>query len=80
MTVIVGILCSDGVLATYQLRAADRIQIAQGMTDPKSRVSLLAMAQSWLKLGRAGCEEQRNDVGLRDAPTERDALARLSLL
>jgi hypothetical protein len=50
MTVIVGILCSDGVLATYQLHAADRIQIAQGMTDPKSRVSLLAMAQSWLKL------------------------------
>jgi hypothetical protein len=50
MTVIVGILCSDGVLATYQLHAADCIQIAQGMTDPKSRVSLLAMAQSWLKL------------------------------
>jgi hypothetical protein len=40
----------DELAATYQLHAADCIQIAQRMTDPKSRLSLLAMAQSWLKL------------------------------
>jgi len=41
---------SDELVATYQLHAADCIEIAQRMTDPKSRLSLLAMAQSWLKL------------------------------
>jgi hypothetical protein len=38
------------LVATYQLHAADCIEIAQRTTDPKSRLALLAMAQSWLKL------------------------------
>ena len=40
----------DESVATYQLHAASCIEIAQRTTDPKSRLSLLAMAQSWLKL------------------------------
>jgi hypothetical protein len=40
----------DELVATYQLHAANCIEIAQRTTDPKSRLSLLAMAQSWLNL------------------------------
>jgi hypothetical protein len=40
----------DELVATCQLHAANCIEIAQRTTDPKSRLSLLAMAQSWLKL------------------------------
>ena len=40
----------DELVATYQLHAANCIEIAQRTTDHKSRLSLLAMAQSWLKL------------------------------
>ena len=41
---------ADDLLATYKLHAANCIEIAQRVTDPNSRLSLLAMAQSWLKL------------------------------
>ena len=40
----------DELMATYQLHAANCVEIAQRITDPESRLSLLAMAQSWLKL------------------------------
>ena len=40
----------DELVATYRLHAANCIEIAQRVTDPESRLSLLAMAQSWLKL------------------------------
>jgi hypothetical protein len=40
----------DELVATYQLHAANCVEIAQRITDPESRLSLLAMAQSWLKL------------------------------
>jgi hypothetical protein len=41
---------SDELVATYKLHAANCIEIAQRITDPESRLSLLAMAQSWIKL------------------------------
>jgi hypothetical protein len=40
----------DEIVATYRLHVANRIEIAQGVLDAKAKLTLLAMAQSWLAL------------------------------
>jgi hypothetical protein len=61
----------DELVATYQLHAADCIQIAQRMTDPKSRLSLLAMAQSWLMAEQAVKNSETTLVYETPLPKER---------
>jgi hypothetical protein len=40
----------DEIVATYRLHVANCIEIAQGVLDAKAKLTLLAMAQSWLAL------------------------------
>jgi len=47
----------------YRRYAAECLLIADGITDPKKRISLLAMAQAWLKLARRA-EEQASATPL----------------
>jgi len=51
----------------YRRYAAECLLIADGITDPKKRISLLAMAQAWLKLAR-GAEEQASATPLGQSP------------
>ena len=61
MTVIVGILCSDGVLATYQLHAADCIQIAQG-NDVKGIIRLGQLVECLGRIAPIRIDTRRGQI------------------
>jgi hypothetical protein len=63
----------DELVATYQLHAANCIEIAQRTTDPKSRLSLLAMAQSWLKLAEQAVKNSET-VLVYETPPPKEAI------
>ena len=51
----------------YRRYAAECLLIADGITDPENRISLLAMAQAWLRLARRA-EEQASANPLGQSP------------
>jgi hypothetical protein len=56
--------------AKYRRNAADCFAIAQQLTDPHSKLTILRMAQRWVAL--ADYAEQSSDLGLSDGPPEAD--------
>jgi hypothetical protein len=46
----------------YRRHAAECLLIADGITHPENRITLLAMAQAWLKLARRVEEEPSADI------------------
>jgi hypothetical protein len=45
------------MLNEYRRYAAECLLIADGITDPENRITLLTMAQAWLKLARRAEED-----------------------
>jgi hypothetical protein len=44
-------------ISKYRRYAAECLLISDGTTDPQNRISLLAMAQAWLKLAQRAEQE-----------------------
>jgi hypothetical protein len=61
---------SDKLVATYQLNAANCIEIAQRTTDPKSRLTLLAMAKSWLALAERAVKNSETTLVYETPPAK----------
>ena len=60
----------------YRRYAAECLLIADGITDPENRISLLAMAQAWLKLAqRAEQQEGSANPLAQPPPTEASSSA-----
>ena len=57
-------------ISKYRRYAAECLLISDGATDPQNRISLLAMAQAWLKLAQRAEQEGAADPCAQPPPTE----------
>jgi hypothetical protein len=58
-------------ISKYRRYAAECLLISDGTTDPQNRISLLAMAQAWLKLAQRA--EQAASANPLDQPPSAEA-------
>lgn len=61
----------DDLAATYQLHAADCIELAKRTSDSQGRLSLLAMARSWLMLAEQAIKNRETAL-VYETPTPND--------
>ena len=72
------LLTAIGTLMTiskYRRYAAECLLISDGTTDPQNRISLLAMAQAWLKLAQRVEQEGSVNPLAQPLPTEASSSA-----
>jgi hypothetical protein len=57
-------------ISKYRRYAAECLLISDGVTDPQNRISLLTMAQAWLKLAQRAEQEGSANPLAQPPPTE----------